>query len=449
MRLSRLRLRLGVWFAVAFLAGLFLLDLSLYGHLRVQAYHRLNREANARAEALSAAVLQEFPELPDSGLAAAAREAMREWQGPTGAYVVLDSSLAPVAEVGPADWVEAARQPGAIAGEWDVSVGPETSFREVMVFHKEWPRFSAVAMVSAHGMEEYNEALVLWLAVSALLVLLLGLGGGYVLSRRALAPIAELEDAIAGISPGSLRARLPVNTPPDEIDRVRMQFNALLDRLEGAQAQNRKFLREAAHQIRTPLTLVMGEASLEVGRASGTSADALRRIGLAAEQMKRRVDDLFLLAEAQAGATEPLDEAVDLDGLLLEVADAMRGRAHQLGRQLQFGQVDQAVIRGSRGLLREAILELIENAVRHGAAGVPVELALRSAGEVALQVTSGGPPFHLGPDAAETVAAMADHGLGLPIVQWIARLHQGHVEVHSGGDRNVVTLLLPLHPPVR
>src|SRR6478752_1345676 len=107
MPLSRLRLRLGVWFAVAFLAGLFLLDLSLYGYLRIQSYRRLNREVRSQAEALSAAVLQEFHELPDSGLAAAAREAMREWQGPPGAYVVLDSSLERVAERGPADQLEA------------------------------------------------------------------------------------------------------------------------------------------------------------------------------------------------------------------------------------------------------------------------------------------------------------------------------------------------------
>lgn len=440
MPLSRLRLRLGVWFAVAFLAGLFLLDLSLYGYLRLQASRRLNREVRARAEALSAAVLQEYLELPDSGLAAAAREALREWQGPTGAYVVLDSALVRVAALGPVDWVEATRQPGAIAGEWDVALGEEKSFRAVMVFHPGSPRFSVVAMGSAHGVEEYNEALALWLTVSALLVLLLGLGGGYVLSRRALAPIGELEEAIAGISPGSLGARLPVNTPADEIDRVRMQFNALLDRLEAAQAQNRKFLREAAHQIRTPLTLVMGEASLELQRAEGDGAAVLRRIQLAAEQMQRRVDDLFLLAEVQAGTVPPLDETVELDGLLLEVADAMRGRAHQLGRQLRFREVATAAVRGNRGLLREALLELIENAVRHGTPDAPVELGLVVEGGVRVVVASGGGPFVL----TEVTSSTPEHGLGIPIVQWIAGVHGGHLESRHAAGTNEVSLVIPL-----
>src|SRR6478609_3324175 len=395
MPLSRLRLRLGVWFAVAFLAGLLLLDLSLYGYLRVQADRRFDREVHARAVALTEAVLQEYHELPDLGLAAAAREALREWQGPPGAYVVLDSSGMALAESGPPEVIEGSRQVGAVTGEWDIDLGGERHFHEVMVLNAGSPRFSVAAIGSTHGMEEYNEAMAVWLTISAILVVLLGLGGGYVLSRRALAPIDALGDAIAGISPGSLRARLPVNTPADEIDRVRMQFNALLDRLETAQAQNRKFLREAAHQIRTPLTLVLGEASLELQRAEGDGAGVLRRIQLAAEQMQRRVDDLFLLAEAQSGSVPPLDEMVDLDGLLLEVADAMRGRAHQLGRQLAFREVAPATVRGNRGLLREVILELIENAVRHGTPGVAVEIGLSVAGEATVLIASGGDPFSL------------------------------------------------------
>jgi len=289
-------------------------------------------------------------------------------------------------------------------------------------------------------MEEYNEALALWLTISAILVVLLGLGGGYVLSRRALAPIDALGDAIAGISPGALRARLPVNTPADEVDRVRMQFNALLDRLEAAQAQNRKFLREAAHQIRTPLTLVMGEASLELQRAEGEGAAVLRRIQLAAEQMQRRVDDLFLLAEAQSGSIPPLDEVVDLDGLLLEVADAMRGRARQLVRQLQFREVAPASVRGNRGLLREAIIELIENAVRHGTKGTPVELGLVAGQEARVVIASGGEPFVL----TEATSAAPEHGLGVPIVQWIAGVHGGRLETRHQGGTNEVFLVIPL-----
>ena len=446
MPLSRLRLRLGARFAVAYFVGLLVLDLFLYLSLHLQADRRFTHELESRGAALIEAVLQEYNDLPEAGYPAAAREAIHEWQGPPGAYAVLESAGTVIAERGPAPWVAALRWPGAIAGKRDLSLGDDESYREVIVRHAGPPAFSVAVFSSARELEVNNESLAFWLGMSALLILVLGIAGGYVLSRRALAPIDELGDAIAGISPASLRARLPVNTPADEVDRVRMQFNALLDRLEGAQAQNRKFLREAAHQIRTPLTLVMGEASLELPRAEGTSADALRRIRLAAEQMQRRVDDLFLLAEAQAGATPPLDAVVDLDGLLLEVADAMRGRAHQFGRQLAFGDVAAVQVTGNRGLLREALLELTENAVRHGDPKVPVTLALHSGAEATLTVTSGGPPFQLDPGAGDPLGAESDHGLGLQIVQWIARLHGGRLDVRPDPQGNAVVLILPLGP---
>jgi signal transduction histidine kinase len=444
MSLSRLRLRLGAGFAVAYFVGLLALDLSLYGYLRVQSEHRLTRDLQGRGEALIDAVMQEYHDLPAAGLDGAAREAIHEWQAPPGAYSVLDSTGKPYAERGPGPWLTATRPTDPTRAHRNLRVGGEGYVREVTVRHTTEPLFMVTVAASAHGLEEDNETLAWWLGTSALLILVLGLAGGYLLSRRALAPIDELGDAIAGISPASLRARLPVNTPADEVDRVRMQFNALLDRLEGAQAQNRKFLREAAHQIRTPLTLVMGEASLELPRAEGTSAGVLRRIQLAAEQMQRRVDDLFLLAEAQAGGAPLLDDAVDLDGLLLEVADAMRGRAHQLGRQLSFGEVAPLMIRGNRGLLREALLELVENAVRHGSPAVPVELSLGAGAEATLTVSSGGAPFTLVVAPTDPLGADSDHGLGLQIVHWIARLHGGWLEVRPRGDRNEVALILPL-----
>lgn len=444
MPLSRLRLRLGAGFAVAYFVGLLALDLSLYGYLRVQSERRLTRDLEGRGEALIDAVLQEYHDLPSAGLGGAAHEAIHEWQAPPGAYAVLDSTGRPYAERGPGPWLTAIHPTDLTQAHRNLRVGEEGYVREVMVRHTDEPRFIVMVTASARGLEEDNETLAWWLGTSALLILLLGLGGGYILSRRALAPIDQLGDAIAGISPASLRARLPVNTPADEVDRVRQQFNALLDRLEGAQAQNRKFLREAAHQIRTPLTLVMGEASLELPRAEGTSAGVLRRIQLAAEQMQRRVDDLFLLAEAQAGATPPLDGAVDLDGLLLEVADAMRGRAHQLGRQLAFGDVAPLTIAGNRGLLREALLELAENAVRHGDPTVPVTLSLRAGAEATVTVTSGGPPFALDLGTDDPLGAESDHGLGLQIVHWIARLHGGRLEVRPDPQGNAVVLVLPL-----
>ena len=102
--------------------------------------------------------------------------------------------------------------------------------------------------------------------ISLPLVLLIAMAGGYVLARRALAPVRELSTRAAAIDPEALHARLPVRRPADEIDALADQFNQLLERLERSQATNRSFLARAAHQLKTPLTVVRGESTLGLER---------------------------------------------------------------------------------------------------------------------------------------------------------------------------------------
>jgi signal transduction histidine kinase len=444
LALSRLRARLAAWFAIAFLAGLTVLDLSLYLYLRVAASRRLTADLRGTAEELARAVELELSESPGRSLAVATREALREWPARAGGYIVVDSAGVVLAEQGPPGWLEASRRAPLTATMSDLSSGPDDPIRRVVRWQAGPPRFATVVLGSSEATEEQSKTLALWLALSTPLVLLLGLGGGYILSRRALAPVDRLRDAIGAISPTTLGRRLTVAPVPDELDRLAMQFNALLDRLETSQQQNRRFLRQAAHQIRTPLTLVVGEASLELQREQGSATPALRRIRVAAEQMQRRVNDLFLLAEARAGGVPPLDERVELDGLLLEAADVMRGRAHQLGRKLELDGVNPVSVSGNRALLQEAVVELVENGLRHGDPTMPVALGVESSGgTVRLTVASGGTPLPLLEAEPDPIESDAEHGLGLTIVQWIARLHGGSLEVNRVEEVNRVTLVLP------
>jgi len=288
-----------------------------------------------------------------------------------------------------------------------------------------------------------------WLAVSSPVVLFLSLAGGYLLARRALAPIGQLAETMGRIAPDALDQRVRVNQPPDEVDRLAEQFNGLLARLQAAQARSRRFLRQAAHQIKTPLTLVLGEAdlSLERPREGDAHRQALKRIRIAAEQMRRRVDDLLLLAHAEAGDRPPLDEVVELDGLALECADLMRARARMLERQLELARVEGVAVRGSEDLLREALLELIENAARHGSSEAPISISAYSVvGSAVLEVASSGsaaptpPPRRaLAPDDGSD-----ERGLGLTIVGWIAFEHGGELNHRYDGGINHYFLVLPL-----
>jgi signal transduction histidine kinase len=185
----------------------------------------------------------------------------------------------------------------------------------------------------------------------------------------------------------------------------------------------------------------MGEASLALRDGAGPLQGVLGRILRASEQMQRRVADLFVLAEAQAGSPIPLDEVVDLEGLVLDVADAARARAQQLEHPLRFRQIEPLVIRGNRALLKEALLELLENGLRHSDPRAVVELAVLPE-QGGVSVISAGPRFDLTPPRSHFALEERDRGLGLAIVQWIAGLHGGRIEVLSEGGINHVTLFV-------
>ena len=443
MPLSRVRLRLAAWFALSLLAGLVVLDLSLYWYLRDQADRRLTRDLSGAAAELAAACRREYAESPDSGLAAAARNAVEEWPAGAQAVAIYDGGGHLLARGGPSRL--AAFIPRVAPGDRrDMRFADdEAAARLVPVSSAAEAPFTALVVGSTEPLGEDGEALAWWLAVSAPIVAILSLVGGYTISRRALRPIGDLERAVGAIGPDHLDHRLPVTRPTDEIGRLAEQFNGLLERLERSQAQSRMFLRRAAHQIRTPLTLILGESELALERPRGGDEyrDTLGRLHRAAGQMQRRVEELFLLAQAEAGESIVLDALVDLDGLALEGTDLMRARAQAVGHRLELDRSEAVAVRGSAALLQEAVLELLENACRHSAPGAPVAVStFRDEATALLAVSSEGDA----PAEGDEGCAGENRGLGLPIVRWIAEQHGGRLAFTRQARRNTYALMLPV-----
>jgi signal transduction histidine kinase len=449
MALSRLRLRLAGGFAFAFLLALAILATVALGFLWSESTRRLDRRLDASADGVAARVGRVLEESPSSSLARAATEVVRDWPPAGDLFVVVDAAGAMVAGVGPRDVIDRMLVAWAAARSPHFGVDKPGDDYRASALHATLPRapgpplrFGVLAFSSLEGIDSDTHLLAVTLAIAAPLILLLSMAAGYALTRRALRPFAELGTAIAGIAPTDLSRRLPEDGARDEVAALAAEFNSLLERLDDAQRRNRGFIREAAHQIRTPLTLVLGEAGHELA-ATGTTPDRMRgtlgRIRTAAEQMRRRVDELFLLAEAQAGEKVRLEDDVELDGLVLDCTDLMRERASALGRSLAIGSAEQVVMRGNASLLQEALVELIENACRHGDADTPVTVSCSaSPGLAVLEVTSGGEPFA----AARPPESGAPGGLGLPIVEWIARAHGGALQVARKESLNVVTMTL-------
>ena len=251
---------------------------------------------------------------------------------------------------------------------------------------------------------------------------------------------SALSDRVAGLDAGA-----------DDYLGKPIAIEEFLARVADAQARYRLFLAQAAHQLKTPIMIVRGESALGLERSRDLTEyqGCLPRIHRAAEQMSQRVEGLFLLAHAQAGERAPMNDAVELDGVALECADLMRRRAHALDRTLNLEHIEQVQISGNEALVREALLELIENALRHRAPGVPVALsAYRDDGHACTEVLSAGPE----PDPAVLDFARGPlrsnrgNGLGLSIVHWIAEAHGGQFHYARRGDRNVFSVVWPTEP---
>lgn len=450
MPISRLRLRMAAWFTLAVAIAVAAGDVALAIYLRRDADAQLRRNLTADAREFLHAVRREAAE-PDMTPAQAVHDAMEEWPaGPT-AFATVTSAGTILGTGGPADLRARLHLPDApVDGTmWDEPLDDEGNLRVAIVEDGLAPRLWVVAGRSTAALREYDEVLTGWLAVSVPAVALFSLLAGYWLAGRALRPMRGLAHAIEHLAPDDLRRRLPVRQPPDEIDRLADRFNGLLERLADARDRNHTFLARAAHQLKTPLTVLRGESALglERPRDNETYQAILERVRRAADQMSHRVEDLFLLAQAEAGERPPIRDTVELDGLALECTDLMRGRAQQAQRTLELDRVDGDVARGNEFLLREALLELIENAVRHGGAERPIRVSAYCERERAhLQVASAGPPI---PSAVveSPSSSSGDRGLGLSILRWIARVHGGTLSYRAGDNANVFDLAWPASGP--
>jgi len=455
MVVSRLRIRMAIWFGTALLFSLTLLDSALYLYLRHNADAAFTSGLRQAAAEVAGAIQMEIDEGASVPLPVVASEVLDEWPRSDLAYAVIDDARGRVAWRGSSamssmfDSLLAASSGRSLSL---VLVDAAAGVRFVSTRPTASAHFSVVAGSTTGALVEQNRALAGWLFVSLPVMLLFSMVTGYLFSSRALLPLQEVTDAIDRMGPADLAERLPVPQPRDEIGELSARFNELLGRLQTAQENSRRFLGELAHQIKTPLTLVKGESSLVLDRSRQPHEyeQALRRIGRAADQMTYRVQDLLLLAEARIGGPPSADDTIELDSLAVECAELMGLRARHEGRGLKLERVEPVEATGNAQLLQEALLELIENAVRHGSPDTTIGISAYRAGNMAcLSVSSAGMPFAVtretpnpGSDSVQKRGAGAG-GLGLSIIGWIARVHDGEIVHQREHDLNVVSLRWP------
>ncbi len=300
-------------------------------------------------------------------------------------------------------------------------------------------RVAVVAFLDAGPAHDMHRGFVVRIAAIGFCALALGGLLAYALAGRMLRPVATAARAAEEIERPS--QRLPAPAAPDELGRLVNVLNGMLARLEAAADRERLFLATASHELRRPLTALLGE--LELASAEGRSAGDLRgSLALArddAKAMSRLVDDILHHAKAQAGTLRLVESEVSLGDLVAEaVRRSRRSLAHAL--EIEVGDVPPLVVRGDTDLLRRALENLVVNAAVHGGEGVHVRIgAERGPDGLSLHVDDDGPgvpaeevrtifdPFGRG-DRARTVPGF---GLGLAISRDVARAHGGDLTVVS------------------
>ena len=330
----------------------------------------------------------------------------------------------------------------------------------VRIFAK--PYFVAAAYPLHHDSETMQAVATAYVIAIPLLLLIAALGG-YFLATRSLSPVAAMSARAAEISSSNLNERLPVGSRRDELSALAEVVNGLLERLERAFAQQRRFMADASHELRTPVAVLRTEADVTLSRPTRTETEYRESVSVmrdSAQRLGRIVDDLFLLARADAGHLPLRLEALYLEDVVDEAARAVRNLARERDVRVQLLPLEDSPYDGDADLLGRVLLNLLDNAIKHSPAGGTVTLALmRSAHEYHITVTDEG--AGIPPDAQPHIFerffradkarsrssgdATTGAGLGLAIGRWIAEAHGGRLElVRSSSSGTEFLLALPL-----
>jgi len=298
--------------------------------------------------------------------------------------------------------------------------------------------------------------IVLWGGAPALL---LALGGGWWLTRKALAPVSALTQAAARLNERSLHEQLPRSGNGDELDQLTDVFNAMTARLDGSFQRMREFTLHASHELKTPLTVIRGELETALqDEKSGAPPPPARLLSQMDEidRLAKIVDGLTLLTKADAGQVALHPEPLQWDELVRETFADANILAQPSGVRVTLSDCQEAAIRGDRHRLRQLLLNLTDNAVKYNIPGGTVAISLKRAGAAAeLRIANTGPGLaaELQPRVFERFfRGDASHnrevegcGLGLSIAQWIVHAHGGTIQFASQpGQLTTVTVRLPL-----
>lgn len=423
-------------------------------------------------------------------LRAAAEESVQEFRLRDHRFAVLDSAGNVLAEN---QALPAPRQPAGAAPQPEISAemlrnlvaGTAGAPRRLQDLTLGKERFRArvlqadvggapISIVTLQSLESERDLLediratLLWVIPATLLIASVG---GYFLARKSLAPVVAMSEKAARMSARNLHERLPVQNARDELGYLAGTFNGLLERLERSFEQQRRFMADASHELRSPVSVIRGEAEVALSRARQPE-EYRESLAIALDEARRLsqiVDDLLTLARADAGEYPLRLRDFYLEEVASDCVRAARSAAAARGIALSYEPDGEMPIHADEALVRRLAMNLLDNAIKYTPEGGKIGVACaRAGGEYSFTVKDSGPGipvearekiferfFRLDParthsgggssGPVETAAATTSGaGLGLAIARWIAEAHHGRlVLAHSDASGSTFAVFLP------
>ena len=326
--------------------------------------------------------------------------------------------------------------------------------------------YTLVVLQSLHPQKEMMEDIrdtFLWAIPIALL--LAGIGG-YFLARKSLAPVAAMASQARGMGAANLHTRLAVANERDELGQLALSFNQLLERLEASFEQQRRFMADASHELRTPVAILRGETEVTLSQSDRSPIEYRETLSILRDESQRLahiIEDLFTLTRADAGQYPLTLRDAYLDELASEALVRARSLALPKNITLTSAIEPDLPIHADEALLGRMLLNLFDNAIKYSPPGSTVHLECsRQNDQYLVSVSDNGPgiPAGLQPRIFErffradkarsrSEGDTGGAGLGLSIARWIAEAHHGQLQLtRSDSSGSTFTATLPASPRV-
>jgi two-component system, OmpR family, sensor kinase len=457
-----LRLRLTAVFAVAMAVMLTALAAFLHGWLASELLREIDRSLGAHADTILADA--GAPDLGSTGRFVDPDEAFAQLLTPEGVVLASSRGLGSV----PALTRAQARSVGAGHATY-LTQHVDTADAERLADPDHDADRLLATPITIHGgravlvvgqtLSDRDEALTRQLklfAVALPVALIITTTAGWLLAGAALRPVESMRRRAAELSAQDPGVRLPIPATGDELARLAVTLNDLLDRLHQAMEREHRFVDDASHELRTPLAVLKAELDLALTRPRPPEQlrGALRAAATYTDELVRLAEDLLVLARMRSGRLPLHRVPTELTAMLDRAIAPLRAAAVTAGRTVRIHAPDvQVCVDPIR--TRQAVLNLVDNALRHGRGTITVT-ATATPTTLTIDVRDEGDGFP--PDLADTAfepfvrgapssSGPRGAGLGLAIVQAVAAAHVGSARTASdpgGGARVLVEL--PLEP---